>query len=507
MAVSPSPVTHPPSSRHGSPAASLRAMAAPAERSARTGNAGKPAEGVEAPAGTSFDQALETACAPKRAERPAEAAAAPKKPPGAKAKREEGSDAVEAPETPAAEVDVEVQERSEEAPVEGVEEEGSEEPVEALVEEGRAVEGGRVAIARTEMPVVLGAAEAPALAVPPAEEMEGEARVVPAHARGAGERIVEAATAPDREDSPGTTGGVSSERSEARPAPQAKLAKAVEQEGVEEAVPAEAGASRSRTARAVATPAEAAGGEESLGETEGSKERSAPASEVPAWLAEDAQIVRPEQAVAVAPPRAAEIDTNLAGRSASAVATPTSVGAVSGPIRAESAAAAQEPPAPEAQETFEQVVLGLRGQFDARSGKAEIRLEPPNLGTVRVSVSLEKGSLTANFQSSSDLVRGLLKENFDQLKSVLESRGVTVDRLAVADMPRDGAAGPAPLPGSNSSGSGQGAQPGQQEGAAHDGRSAGQYQQDPRGSRRPGGAFATLLGKTVAAGPPVDLVA
>ncbi len=163
---------------------------------------------------------------------------------------------------------------------------------------------------------------------------------------------------------------------------------------------------------------------------------------------------------------------------------------------AETARPAQETPAPDPQQTFDQVVLGLRGKFDPRAGKAEIRLDPPNLGTVRVSMSLENGSLSANFQSSSDLVRGLLKEHMDQLKSVLESRGVAVDRLAV-EAPRDAVTSAPSAQQQNSSGN-----------AAHDGRSAGQHQQDPRSRNgRPGdGTFASLFKKS-AAQPPVDLVA
>jgi flagellar hook-length control protein FliK len=163
---------------------------------------------------------------------------------------------------------------------------------------------------------------------------------------------------------------------------------------------------------------------------------------------------------------------------------------------AESAAPAQDSPAPDPQQTFDQVVLGLRGKFDPRAGKAEIRLDPPNLGTVRVSVSLDNGTLTADFQSSSDLVRGLLKDNMEKLKSILESRGVAVDRLAVGDSPRDAVAAPAA----------------QQQSAfgdaSHDGRSANQYQPDPRSAnaRRPADVpFAALFRKAAAA--PVDLVA
>ena len=100
--------------------------------------------------------------------------------------------------------------------------------------------------------------------------------------------------------------------------------------------------------------------------------------------------------------------------------------------KAESAPAAQESQGSAGQETYDQIVLGLRSKLDARNGKAEIRLDPPNLGRVNVSVSLENGTLTAQFQSDSDVVRNLLKDNMEKLKSVLQGQGVAVDRLAVS---------------------------------------------------------------------------
>lgn len=164
-------------------------------------------------------------------------------------------------------------------------------------------------------------------------------------------------------------------------------------------------------------------------------------------------------------------------------------------VQAESAPAAQESHAADPADTFDQVVMGLKGKFDARSGKADIRLDPPNLGTVHVSVSLENGSLTAEFQSASNVVRDLLKGNLDKLKTALQSQGVAVDRLAVDAPPSAGA-----TPGQNSSAS--------FGSATHDGRSAGQ--QDGRsGQQRSGGGggdgFARMF--TQAQEAPLDLVA
>jgi len=186
-----------------------------------------------------------------------------------------------------------------------------------------------------------------------------------------------------------------------------------------------------------------------------------------------------------------------APKPAEASATPLIAGeskaGTAGTARAESAPAAQESPRADAPDTMDQIVLGLKGKLDARTGKAEIRLDPPNLGVLKVSVTLDNGTLTAEFQSASSVVRDLLKGNLDKLKTALQGQGVAVDRLAVDAPPDAGGTGQNPQASFGS--------------AAHDGRSAGQYQQDPRsGQQRSGGeGFARLFSQAQEA--PLDLVA
>jgi|GEM_PF-2851113 len=141
--------------------------------------------------------------------------------------------------------------------------------------------------------------------------------------------------------------------------------------------------------------------------------------------------------------------------------------------RAESAAPAQETPRAVNENTFEQVVLGLRSKIDAKNGKAEIRLEPPNLGVVHVSMQLTNGQLTAEFKSGSSMVRDLLSTNLDKLKSTLESQGVAVDRIAVNPTPST----------EKSTGNPQQSTTASQH-QQHDGRSAGGFGRDQTQQRR-----------------------
>ena len=169
---------------------------------------------------------------------------------------------------------------------------------------------------------------------------------------------------------------------------------------------------------------------------------------------------------------------------------------------ASSAGDAQNVPDAPADSTFDQVVLGLRGNFDPRSGKAEIDLQPPNLGMLHVSIQLDSGSLTAQFRSGSDVVRDLLKNNLDKLKEVLEAQGVAVDKLTVTNAPDRVAhvdTGQSSTTGSPN----------------HDGRSAGEYRRDgsqdngsdPRRRQPDPSAFARTWRNASAVPSPIDMVA
>jgi flagellar hook-length control protein FliK len=84
-----------------------------------------------------------------------------------------------------------------------------------------------------------------------------------------------------------------------------------------------------------------------------------------------------------------------------------------------------------------QIVTGMRGQLLPDGGTMHIRLDPPELGALQVSVHMENGVMTASFQTSNDEATKLLSHSLAQLKHVLESQGVSVDKLHVTQTPRD----------------------------------------------------------------------
>ena len=67
----------------------------------------------------------------------------------------------------------------------------------------------------------------------------------------------------------------------------------------------------------------------------------------------------------------------------------------------------------------------------------QIRLDPPELGALQVMVEMREGVMTATFQTSNDEATRLLSHSLNHLKSVLESQGVSVERLQVQQAPKN----------------------------------------------------------------------
>jgi len=83
------------------------------------------------------------------------------------------------------------------------------------------------------------------------------------------------------------------------------------------------------------------------------------------------------------------------------------------------------------------VVSSLRAQLMPNGGTMRIRLDPPQLGALQVTVHMRDGVMTASFETSTDEATRLLSHSLSQLKGVLESQGVNVEKLQVQQGPRE----------------------------------------------------------------------
>ncbi len=84
-----------------------------------------------------------------------------------------------------------------------------------------------------------------------------------------------------------------------------------------------------------------------------------------------------------------------------------------------------------------EIVKGIQTELVPCGGTIQIRLDPPELGALQVILTVKDGVINATFQTSNEDSSRLLSHSLGQLKTALESAGVTVDKLQVTHTPRD----------------------------------------------------------------------
>jgi flagellar hook-length control protein FliK len=82
------------------------------------------------------------------------------------------------------------------------------------------------------------------------------------------------------------------------------------------------------------------------------------------------------------------------------------------------------------------IVTGVRGELLPGGGTMQLRLDPPELGDLQISVHMRDGVMTAAFQTSNDQATRLLSHSLGNLKSMLEAQGVNVEKLHVQQGPK-----------------------------------------------------------------------
>jgi flagellar hook-length control protein FliK len=137
---------------------------------------------------------------------------------------------------------------------------------------------------------------------------------------------------------------------------------------------------------------------------------------------------------------------NIAQPAHAAPPDATAMTAVTAPQTAQTGATVKiQPPAPSTPTSSESqfveanhqnIVTGIHGKLLPNGGTMTIRLDPPELGALQVSVHMREGVMTAAFETSNDQATRVLSHSLGQLKSALESAGVNVEKLHVQQSPR-----------------------------------------------------------------------
>lgn len=79
-----------------------------------------------------------------------------------------------------------------------------------------------------------------------------------------------------------------------------------------------------------------------------------------------------------------------------------------------------------------QLARGLRAALQQRGGTVNLRLDPPELGELRIHMNISRGVVSAEFHASTPQAQHLLEKSLTALRSTLEHQGLSVDRLSVS---------------------------------------------------------------------------
>lgn len=121
------------------------------------------------------------------------------------------------------------------------------------------------------------------------------------------------------------------------------------------------------------------------------------------------------------------------------------------------------------------IARGLHNAVQQKGGAVTLRLTPPEMGTVRIQLQIQNGTVNAQFHAETESTRTMLNQQLSQLRSSLEHQGLSVDRLSVQPM----------QPSSNATL--QHESQNDREGQPHDGRSRGGFtRQGGEGGQRQG---------------------
>ena len=77
------------------------------------------------------------------------------------------------------------------------------------------------------------------------------------------------------------------------------------------------------------------------------------------------------------------------------------------------------------------ILRGLSATLNQRGGVLTMRLDPPQLGQLRIQMTITQGTVSAEFQTSTPQAQALLERSLAVLRSALQAHGLTVERLTV----------------------------------------------------------------------------
>lgn len=86
---------------------------------------------------------------------------------------------------------------------------------------------------------------------------------------------------------------------------------------------------------------------------------------------------------------------------------------------------------------FVQRIGGAIRAAQQRDGQIQLRLSPPELGTLKIQLSVNEGAITANLETETAAARNVLLDNLPALRERLADQGISIEKFDV-DVGRDG---------------------------------------------------------------------
>jgi flagellar hook-length control protein FliK len=83
-------------------------------------------------------------------------------------------------------------------------------------------------------------------------------------------------------------------------------------------------------------------------------------------------------------------------------------------------------------EVINQIVKKAEIIFTDSQPEIKMQLEPENLGKLTLKLAVEKGLITAKFVTESYEVKQIIESNFNELKDMLQEKGLEVQNLSVS---------------------------------------------------------------------------
>ena len=80
---------------------------------------------------------------------------------------------------------------------------------------------------------------------------------------------------------------------------------------------------------------------------------------------------------------------------------------------------------------FDQVVTRISGSFNGESGRMVLRLQPAELGSLKLELIVEGDRIRANLHAQSHQVQEVLERNLPQLRNALAEQGLKIDQFQV----------------------------------------------------------------------------